>query len=328
MCFFAALAYSIIIGDSFSSIAASFNLPAVFAHRTNLILLLTTFVLFPLCSLKSLSALAPFSLLGLLGTSYTAVFMAIRYFDGSYAPGGAFFKTLSATFTPKFGSKAAVSTKAFVLLSMLSSAYVAHYNAPQFYSELKNTSVSKFAGVVNVAFGFSVVKYAFMTAIGFLTFGGASSGFVLNNYASTDGLTSIARLAIGIALITSYPFTFAALRNGIMDLGKFSAEKRAKWTRPLTVGLLALLTGLAIILKDVGFVVSIAGAVFGNAIMFVIPAIMSLSNSKKPTVSKAGVQLGRMSQVEASFNKFMVVTGIFMAVVGAVISILLQIGVL
>jgi amino acid permease len=86
-CFFASLAYSIIIGDSFASLAKTFGLPALLAQRTNIILLLTSVILFPLCSLKSLNSLAPFSLLGLGGTLYTAVVMAIRFFDGSYAPG-------------------------------------------------------------------------------------------------------------------------------------------------------------------------------------------------------------------------------------------------
>jgi hypothetical protein len=50
--------------------------------------------------------------------------------------------------------------------------------------------------------------------IGFLTFGGATLGFVLNNYASSDSLISFARLAIGGALLSGYPFTFSALREG------------------------------------------------------------------------------------------------------------------
>lgn len=57
---------------------------------------------------------------------------------------------------------------------------------------------------------------------------------------------------------------YTALRNGIMDLGKFSVEKREKARLPLTGGLFVILTALAIALKDVGFVVSISGAMFGS----------------------------------------------------------------
>ena len=75
------------IGDSFTALAKTFNLPPFFCSRTNVILVLTSTVLFPLCSLKSLSALAPFSLLGLGGTLYTALFMALRLVDKTYAAG-------------------------------------------------------------------------------------------------------------------------------------------------------------------------------------------------------------------------------------------------
>ena len=40
MCFLASLAYSIIIADSFTSLAQSFNLPAVLSSRSNIIILL------------------------------------------------------------------------------------------------------------------------------------------------------------------------------------------------------------------------------------------------------------------------------------------------
>ena len=56
--------------------------------------------------------------------------------------------------------------------------------------------------------------------------------------------------------------------------------KRTNLLRPLTIGLLALLTALAMVLKDVGFVVSVSGAGFGAALMFVVPAIMNICNLK------------------------------------------------
>jgi len=37
---------------------------------------------------------------------------------------------------------------------------------------------------------------------------------------SSDGLASIARLAIGGAILTSYPFAFSALRDGIVEQNK------------------------------------------------------------------------------------------------------------
>ena len=114
-------------------------------QRTNVILYMTAGLLLPLCSLGSLAALAPFSLLGLSGTLYTAVFMAIRFFDKSYGLGGHFLQSVPATLSPSFGlmGRITLSSKLFVLISMLSTAFVAHYSTPSFYAELKDTSMKR-----------------------------------------------------------------------------------------------------------------------------------------------------------------------------------------
>jgi len=328
MCFLASIAYSIIIGDSFTSLAATFNLPAFFAQRTNIILAIAASVLLPLCSMKSLAALAPFSLLGLGGTLYTAIVMAVRYLDGSYSKGGKFFEAMALASRPVFNSKgttALLSSKLFVLISMLSTSFIAHYNAPAFYNELKDTSMPRFNKVVTYAFFASIATFIFMMSVGFLTFGGATAGFVLNNYSGSDSLITFARLAIGLALLTGYPFTFSALRDGILDLKKVSGEDRSKAFQPLTLGLLGVITAIAIVLKDVGFVVSVSGALFGSALMFVVPALMNINNLKS-IAAKAKSQLTGNNKLEIAFNWGMIVTGIIMGGLGVVISTLKQLG--
>ncbi len=62
--------------------------------RTNVLLLLSTFILLPLCLLQSLSALAPFSFVGICGMIYTAMIMTVRYLDQSYSTTGRFIATI------------------------------------------------------------------------------------------------------------------------------------------------------------------------------------------------------------------------------------------
>ncbi|CAM9513024.1 unnamed protein product, partial [Discosporangium mesarthrocarpum] len=50
--FFACLSYSIIIGDVFSDIMTAFNAPALLAKRANILCLISSVVLLPLCLLK------------------------------------------------------------------------------------------------------------------------------------------------------------------------------------------------------------------------------------------------------------------------------------
>ena len=208
---------------------------------------------------------------------------------------------------------------------MLSTSYIAHYNAPQFYNELKDTSMPRFNKVILGAFGISIALFIFMMGTGFLTFGGATAGFVLNNYSGNDGLITFARLAIGLALLTGYPFTFSALRDGILDLRKVTGEAREKALKPLTFGLLALVTALALVLKDVGFVVSVSGALFGNALMFMVPAWMNICN-KKTIAAKTNVPIDKNGKMEIAFNYGMIVSGFIMGAVGVTISTLKQLG--
>ena len=62
----------------------------------------------------------------------------------SYAAGGKFFNELVVK--PSFkarGGYSLFSAPVFVLLSMLSTSFVAHYNAPAFYSELKDATPAR-----------------------------------------------------------------------------------------------------------------------------------------------------------------------------------------
>lgn len=308
----ATLALTIILGDTFKSLASSFGAPEFLQSRTNVIFTLATTILLPLCSLKSLAALAPFSILGLIGMLYTGVFMTIRYMDGSYTEGGKFFESISENLRPVFNSRPnPVNKLTFVLLSMLSTAYIAHYNAPTFYKELENNTMDRFNVVISWGFGASILLFMWIMSMGFLTFGGNSQGLILNNYSLSDTLASGARISIGLALITGYPFIFSAFRDGILDFMNVPTEKREKTFIPATITLLGVLAILASILTDVGFVVSFAGALFGSTLMFTIPA----------TVDAATATGSRLL-----LDRFIQMSGVSLMVLGVTISVLKQMG--
>lgn len=248
--------------------------------------------------------------------------MLVRLMDRSYFAGGKFFNDIAAK--PSFGNGFTINQLTFVLLSMLSTSYIAHYNAPKFYTELKNNTLSRFNSVVGSAFGASILFFIFVMVTGFLQFGGNTAGFILNNYSSKDTLATLARFAIGLALLTGYPFTFSALREGLLDLqGKTGASRDSAFT-PLTLILLGLVTGLALVLKDVGFVVSITGALLGSLLMFIVPAIMNISSHK--SLLKKGLQPTFGKRMEVSFNYGLIGTGVVMTVLGVYVSVMRQMG--
>lgn len=198
----AVLAYSMILADTTTSLLATVG---VSVSRTASLLGVTGLILLPLCWLKNLSSLAPFSLLGSLGMVYTAIAMCIRYFGKSYL-GKAATLTAPKGLAPSFGTKGAssvLSPASAILISMLSTAYMAHFNAPKFYVELKDNTVPRFNKVVLSSFGISVAIFATVALTGFLTFGEGCSGLILNNYSNQDGLMSLSRIAVAVSLMFS-----------------------------------------------------------------------------------------------------------------------------
>ena len=65
--------------------------------------------------------------------------------------------------------------------------------------------MKRFSLLTVSSFALSAVLTGVVMTAGFLTFGGAADGYILNNYATTDKLAQLARLAIGGSIVTTYP---------------------------------------------------------------------------------------------------------------------------
>lgn len=120
-CWFGNLSYSMILADTISNLLASVGIAAT---RTQSLLGVTGVVLLPLCLMKNLASLAPFSLVGIVGMLYTTLAMALRFFGGSYVPPSGQFvaSALTAPVFGKAGAKAALSAKSLILTCMVSAA--------------------------------------------------------------------------------------------------------------------------------------------------------------------------------------------------------------
>mmetsp|Transcript_4676 Transcript_4676/g.8921 ORF Transcript_4676/g.8921 Transcript_4676/m.8921 type:complete len:468 (+) Transcript_4676:108-1511(+) len=281
-CFAGNLSYSMILADTLMNLLAS---TGVAVTRTQSLLGVTGVVLLPLCLLKNLASLAPFSLVGIGGMLYTTLAMGFRWWTQAYAPSGKFYASQLAT--PIFGTKGAASALSFnalILTCMLSNAYIAHFNAPKFLKELKNNTMARFHQVIGWSFAMSIAIYGAITAFGFLSFGAASNGLILNNYSTADSLMSLARIAVTISIIASYPLIFVGCRDGLFDLFKTPQDKRTNDVQnKMTIGLLGVVTLMASRLTDLGLVASIGGATFGTALVFVYPVVMFLKQQQKRT---------------------------------------------
>lgn len=115
----------------------------------------------------------------------------------------------------------------------------------------------------------------FITMVGFLTFGKACDGLVLNNYAGSDIWMGFSRIAVAISLVFSYPLVFTGCRDGVLDLAQIPMDSRTPGLlNIITISLLGVITTLACTLTDVSFVLAFGGATLGNALTYVYPALM------------------------------------------------------
>lgn len=170
------------------------------------LLIVTIGALLPLCLMKNIHALAAFSILGTISVLLTAFGMIYRCIDGSYRRDGRFFDDIPSRMQPKFGDYYEPwSPKVMPLVCMIFEAYVMHYNSPRFYMELRHRTIPRFSQCVAGAFGLSALIYVAIAGAGYLTFGGNSDSYILNNYSPRDPLATACRSLIGISVLTIYP---------------------------------------------------------------------------------------------------------------------------
>ena len=156
-----------------------------------------------------------------------------------------------------------------------------------------------------------------MAAVGFLTFGSNSNGLILNNYSNSDVLMNLSRIAVAVSLVFSYPLVFVGTRDGFLDFANVSVEKRSDslLTQVTLIGLV-LITLLALVLDDVSFVLSFAGATLGNALIYIFPALMF-----RRMVASMGDKASAGLKKEVLFAMCGCYLGVVMGVIGAGMSI-------
>lgn len=286
-CFGGSVIYAMVLGDVLSSLAHQIatHLPAILCSRSSCIILVAVFVLYPLCCLRSFGALAKFSALGTLATTYVVLFVTKRYFDGSYGPLGAYHTGANLPILDSHWG--GMNVHILVLISILATAYLVHFNAPQMFDELrakpssdpqkaKTESQSRFGTVSFIGFGISAAQYALIMVFGFLTFGRATQGNLLLNYSSADPWAAVARAAIGGSVLFGYPMQFAGFRSGLLEaFGKTPSLPKVPH-RLFTAFLLSAVVCTACLFRDLGKFQAVEGALLATFLIYIAPPVMAL----------------------------------------------------
>jgi len=274
------------------------------------LLLITAVALLPLCLMQNLDALAPFSAFGMAAVFVALGCMVVRYLDGSYLPGGAFYEEILEEYRPSFGTYSNPwSFHVMPFVCMAFTSFDMHYNSPRFYTELKNATVPRFGQVCACSFGIVSFLYLSIAVVGYLTFGAHSNSYILDNYAPSDSLATVARLSMGFSAMLTYPLNFMGLRDNLLDLlgltDKFNTRAKLRFFIVLLLGLCVL---LACFITDLGLISSVGGGTTVALVAFVFPAVMFQqavsSHGKKSVGERVEVWLVMLSMIS------MVVVGV------------------
>lgn len=277
------------------------------------LLLITVVAILPLCLMKNLSSLAPYSTAGLGAVLFALAVMVIRIFDGSYQPGGVYYGDLAPEMKPSFGTRnSPLSTEALPFVCMVYTSFDMHYNGPRYYAELRDASILRFGQAVFYSFGAGSFLLFAIAAAGFLTFGGNSDSFILNNYSPKDPLATLSRIAIGLCALVAYPLNFIGVRNNCLDIFGI-AEKidtNVKFNA-FTAFLLSILTGMSCFATDLGLINSIGGGTSVTMVAFVFPALMfcALIQNKSGHGTVA-------ERLEAKLVMVLIVIGVVLGLIG------------
>lgn len=274
-CLGGSVIYAMVLGDVFS--------PLLGVNRNTLICVLGATVLFPLCSLGSFKQLAKFSLLGTIASCFVPFVVAKRFLDGSYAAGGAFHAAGAAP--ALLAGPGGVNPQMLILVSILSTAFLVHFNAPQMYSELRPSGRAlteealaekrrNLSVVAGLGFGLAAAQYALVMAFGFLTFGRFTEGNLLTNYAVGDSWAFSARFAVGISTLFGYPMQFVGLRDGLAEAAGVQLIPLRR--RVLTALLLTVVVAMACALRDLGRFQALEGAVLATFLIYIAPPMMTI----------------------------------------------------
>lgn len=251
-----------------------------------------------------------------------------------YAQGsGKLIDTLAPNMIPQFNTynRHIFSPSSSVLVGMAATSYLGHFSAPSFYGSLrqKNRSPEKipsardldaFNRVTFLGFAFATLLNCLVMSFGFLTFGGSSSGVILNNFSIHDPGASFCRVLMAVCVIGGYPFLISSVAKEFLELrkGHGGEQSSRRSEKSVTFWALLLLAAVSLVMKDAGFVIGFSGAVMGSFIVYIFPALLTLSLSGKQHNTRP---IHWMHRTERIFCRILILFGALAAALGGGISV-------
>mmetsp|Transcript_70450 Transcript_70450/g.206096 ORF Transcript_70450/g.206096 Transcript_70450/m.206096 type:complete len:426 (-) Transcript_70450:130-1407(-) len=273
---FSCVGYITMIGD-FSVKSCSGLFPgSVFAQRRELsIYVITILAIFPLSLYKNLDSLKHTSVIGLVITALSCMYVFYDVVANAEEYGAA--ENIRNNFWY-------VKLDMFKTLALFNGSFSAHYNAPTYYAELRDRSFANFARVTLYSFAIATVLFTAFGIAGFARFGDAVLGNVLKSYSPADPMVQMSWFFMMVSTVFNFPHAFQRMRTSFNALRGQKANADFLFT---TIFLLSVSLYMGVAFQDIAVIKMIKGATLGVSIMFIFPAIIYMSLSSKELAAEA-----------------------------------------
>ncbi|KAF4553292.1 Transmembrane amino acid transporter-like protein 7 [Elsinoe fawcettii] len=171
----------------------------------------------------------------------------------------------------------------FQAIGVISFAFVCHHNSLLIYGSLHKPTMDRFAKVTHMSTSISCVACLAMALSGYLNFGSATKGNILNNFPTHNIMVNIARLCFGLNMLTTLPLEAFVCRE-VMTLYYFPNEpfdpnRHLVFSTALVVSAMFL----SLFTCDLGVVFELVGATSACALAYILPPLCFVKLTKKRT---------------------------------------------
>jgi len=221
---------------------------------------------------------------------------------------------------PHLLAKDGIKSTLFIGLGVLSAAMTCQHSAFIVSGSLKDLTMRRWSLVTGLSIGTATILCGMLGVCGYLGFLDETKGDILNNFETESFFTNGARVLLAVTMFFTYPMESFVARhvviklfhrddtdgnksNDAKSLLQFGINKRYKWT----FGMYILSLIPAILLSDIGPILSMTGALGGSFLAYIGPGCLYLGVNGEEFLIMAYRLLGYNYNVEMKKESILVI---------------------
>eukprot|EP01079_Euglenida_sp_SAG-EU17-18_P004022 gene4022-100_t len=277
--------YLTIVGDVITPLLLCAPEPINSLGDRRIIISLSLLVVMPLSLLPRINFLKYSSFLALGALLYLVVVVVVRATPQLNVFGGCWAwsndeEECNATFVE-------TEVKLFMSLPIIIQSFSCQINIFPLVGELRKPTRHRSMAFIHMALTLCLVVYVIVSSFGYLTFYTKVQGNILLNYELNDELVQIGRVAMGAAVLLSFPLQCHPNVNTVCSAVFGTQHSPAFWKRSIVAIMVVLVVyGIAMVVEDVSIILAFAGSTGSTTLAFILPPLIYIGLQKHPIYSR------------------------------------------